>query len=273
MNGTNKVKKKHMIMRASSSGKNGLLVGGVCGALVFLAWAGQAAEGAKQAPVATVVEPVGPRVSLDIRDGVFQSGGRTATVGNIVKQVQAQVPDGNFVLSPGVSEVVVSNLVLRNANLLGVMTALGYASGNKVRASEVSPGVYAVIGGAVERKNKAVEAYNLSATLDRIGPRDSKAVRDWIAEINGLITTTLKAYDSRTDQQRDAPLLNFNDNTGMLVIIGQPEQLEITGKIVKALTQTGQGRRGFPAEENLLRQTKEESTKPQTTATPAETER
>ncbi len=182
--------------------------------------------------------PEEPRVFLDIQQGVIKTGGepRPATVANVVQRIQAQVPDANFVLSPGVGEIVVSNLTLRSANVEGTLTALGYATGNKVRASSVGKGnLYAVILGQAAHPEKGVEAFNLMPVMGALGARDAEAIRQRVKEISSLIIQTLTDFDTRTGELRGLPLLNFSDSTGLLVVIGHPEHLQIVSKIVKAL--------------------------------------
>lgn len=180
-----------------------------------------------------------PRISFVIKNGLLEWGGETnqATVGNVIQNLRDRTRDTDFVLSPGVAEIAVSNLTLRAADLRGALEAIAMATGNKVRVGLLGKGnVYALTLGQAKRPELGVEAFNLSPILDLMGPRDSDLVRRQIVEINTLIVQTLKSFDARTEQQRGTPLLNFNENTGLLVIIGHPEQLEIARKIVQALT-------------------------------------
>jgi len=204
-----------------------------------------------------------PRIRLDIKQGDIRLGRSTvkpATVANVIKDLSDQAPHADFVLSPGVAEIVVSNLTLRSADLRGALQAIGAATGNKVRVLPLGErNLYALTLGEAARPEKSLEAFNLSPVLDSLGPRDSKAVAHQVEEITQFILATIKNFDQRTKQERGNPLVSFHPGTGLLVVIGHPEQLEIVSKIVQALN--APVRSGAPARpENVEATPKNKST-------------
>ncbi|MCB9913445.1 MAG: hypothetical protein H6827_10645 [Planctomycetes bacterium] len=206
------------------------------GVLLWPARAQSQAPAAAPPPQAAVPQKV--RVDLDIRQGLLDGrGNHPATIARVVDVLQAQVPDANFVLSPGVSGVVVSNLTLRSADLEGALTALEFATGRKVLARQVAQdNIYAVTTGQAGQSEKGVEVFNLTPILRAMGPEDQQGVRECIKEICTVIVQTISDFDRETGREWDTPQPNFNESTRLLVIIGHPEQLEIAGKIIKALT-------------------------------------
>jgi hypothetical protein len=189
-----------------------------------------------------------PRISLDIKLGLIilktsKQGGETrpATLGNVVQILQAQAPEADFVLSPGVAEVVVSNLTLRSAFLSGALEALSFATGNKVRGASLGKGnLYALTLTQPARPEKVpekgIEVFNLSPILDTLGPRDSDAVHRYIEGLCILVSKTIDDFDARNKQQHGPSLVNFHQETGLLVVIAHPDQLEVASRIVQALT-------------------------------------
>lgn len=199
------------------------------------------AIGRTQAPGnggAEAVVPEKPRLNLDIRQGLLDGRGNDpATIARVVEVIHAQAPDANFVLSPGVADIVVSNLTLRSADLEGALAALEFATGRKVLARQVArDNIYAVTPGQTAKPEKSVEVFNLMPILRALAPGDPKEVRECLTEISTVIVQTITEFDRQTGSDRGKPLLNFNESTRLLVVIGHPEQLEIAHKIIKALT-------------------------------------
>ena len=213
-----------------------------------------------------------PRIRLDIKQGDMRLGRSTvkpATVANVIENLRDQAIHADFVLSPGVAEIVVSNLALRSADLRGALEAIGAATGNKVRVFPLGEerNIYALNLGQAPRPEKSLEAFNLSPVLDSLGPRDSKAVAQQVEEITQFILATIKNFDQRTKQERGTPLVSFHPGTGLLVVIGHPEQLEIVSKIVQALN--APVRSGAPARpENVEATPKSKSTSDPRPTTP-----
>ncbi|MBI5386431.1 MAG: hypothetical protein HZA90_17305 [Verrucomicrobia bacterium] len=204
-----------------------------------------------------------PRIRLDIKQGDIKQGRSTAkpaTVANVIENLRDQAIHADFVLSPGVAEIVVSNLTLRSADLRSALQAIGAATGDKLRVFPLGErNLYALNLGQAPRPEKSLEAFNLSPVLDSLGPRDSKAVAQQVEEITQFILATIKNFDQRTKQERGTPLVSFHAGTGLLLVIGHPEQLEIVSKIVQALN--APLRSGAPARtENVEATPKSKST-------------
>lgn len=196
------------------------------------------AQAATANPVPSAPPRAEPRISLEIKQGALRQGATTvpATVANLVENLRDRTADVDFVLSPGVGEMVVSNLTLRSADLRGTLEAICFATGNKVRVSPLGKdNVYALSLGLTARPDTSLAAFNLSALLDPLGPRESKAVAMQVEEITQLILTTVLSFDERTKQERGKPLLSFHPGTALLVVIAHPGQLEMVSQIVEAL--------------------------------------
>lgn len=167
-----------------------------------------------------------------------------ATIDNLSKYLRAIDPNLNIVLSPDVGKFIISDLKLNTRNPWAISQAVGVASGGAIVGPNGGPGIG--FGGGLRgvdrtltfvanlpRENKrSVEVFNLSGYIQTLGKADEKVVRQKIDELQELTESTLMELSRGSD---DFPDFKYHPGTRLLIVIGRPEAIEVTHKIVNAL--------------------------------------
>lgn len=174
-----------------------------------------------------------------------------ATIDNLSKYLGVIDTNLNIVLSPGVGDIVISNLKLSTRNVRAVHQAIAVSSGGAILNNDVSGanfggmngngmGATLTFVGANSQSNHrpSVEVFNLTGYIQSLGKVDDKVVAQKVDELKELILFTLTDLNSSTE----LPNFKFHSGTKLFIVIGKPEAIEVTRKIINALS--GQQRNG-----------------------------
>jgi hypothetical protein len=179
-----------------------------------------------------------------------------ATMDNISLYLRATDPHLSVVLSPGTSGVTISNLKIKTSMLPQISDAISIASGNAVNGNggfRPRGGFFGANGrqqigestltftSRESESHPTVEVFNLSGYIQTLGKVDDKVVSQKLDELQEMILSTLqdlRIYKSSSD----APNFKYHPGTKLLIVIGKPEAIEVSRKIINALS--GQPRNG-----------------------------
>jgi len=177
-----------------------------------------------------------------------------ATMENISRYLRATDPHLNVILSPGTGGVTISNLKIKTILLPSVSDAITIASGNTIRGNGGfrgrggfvgpnggrQPGESSITFTSRESESQpTLEVFNLSGYIQTLGKVDEKVVQQKLDELQLLIMNTLRSLDKSS---AEAPNFKFHSGTKLLIVVGKPEAIEVTRKIVNALS--GQQKNG-----------------------------
>ena len=187
-----------------------------------------------------------------------------ATMENISRYLRAVDTNLNVILSPGTGDFTISDLKLKTSSLRSIPDAISIASGGDVRASSGSIGM-GRLGGPNGRpfgestlsftsrdsaNHSAMEVFNLSGYIQTLyfqmaGHADDKYISQKLDELQNLILATMRdmgIYKSSSD----APNFRYHSGTKLLIVIGKPEAIEVTRKIINALPGQTKVERNLP---------------------------
>jgi len=173
-----------------------------------------------------------------------------ATMENLSKFLRVVDPRLNIVLAPGTEGLVISNLKLKTSNLNTVSEAIAVATSGTIRGSGAgrSPGADfggGAFGRAAERtitftsrapfNESTVEVFNLSGYIQTLGNPDQDTINQKLSELKGLIVGTLGDLHHGWSSA-DGPNFQYHSGTRLLIVTGKPEAIDLTRKIVNALS-------------------------------------
>lgn len=171
-----------------------------------------------------------------------------ATIENLSKYLRAIDPNLNIVLSPDVGHITIQNLKLNSRNPFSISQAVSVASGGAI----VGPGGGGGLGfggglRGMERsltfianrpppEKPSVEVFNLSGYIQTLGKVDDKVIGQKLDELeHNLIFPTLDSLHIL--QTGDTvPTFKYHPGTKLLIVIGNREAIEVTRKIINALS-------------------------------------
>jgi hypothetical protein len=164
-----------------------------------------------------------------------------ATINNLSKYLRAIDPDLNIILSPDVGDLTIANLKLSTRNLASISEAFSVASGGVIRASRIAGGGGGFGGPGADRSltfvtgrsqdQSSVEIFNLSGYVQTLGKVSDDMLGQKIDELHLIVQDTLHQLH-KTD---GSPSFQFHRGTKLLIVIGKPEDLAVTRKIIDAL--------------------------------------
>jgi hypothetical protein len=142
----------------------------------------------------------------------------------------------NIVVAPAAKGVQIKDLKLRSADMAAVVEAAELATDE------------AVHGGASTGKNnwhfvalpqkdavRKVEVFNISLYINSLGNPSNDEVQKKLQDLEDLIHRTLAELHEHDSKQPPAPQVSFHPGTSMLIVIGSPEDIEVTRKFINAL--------------------------------------
>jgi len=170
-----------------------------------------------------------------------------ATMDNLSKYLRAIDTNLNIVLSPDVGNITIPNLKLNTRNVIALHEAIAVASGNAIFDNSGSPGFGFV--GSSENKTApnltfvsarshtrpSVEVFNLSGYIQSLGKVDDKVVVQKLDELKEIIAATVRDQNNN-DTSAELPNFKFHSGTKLFIVIGKPEAIEVTRKIINALS-------------------------------------
>jgi hypothetical protein len=175
-----------------------------------------------------------------------------ATLISVVDFLRDMHPEANIAMSPELANVKIADLKLRAASLDDELEALRVASGERfiwtrpaaMAAVDPGPGLprapasaqtalYSLVpneAGKYAASRRTVEVFNLGPYLQRKGAARDNSIK----EIEQIILATLRQMKG-DDSADDAPSYQFHSGANLLIVIGQPEALEVARKVLSAL--------------------------------------
>jgi hypothetical protein len=205
---------------------------------------------------------------LEIAQGVLVSGGESvpATLANVVDVLRDLSPKATIALAPELSNLPVADLKLRSiANLSDALDAVRVASGYGFQWRKGAPkdggqvfdpatglprppaagesSLYVLdqgldaAGNPTGRARRIVELFNLSGYLAHLPNPNPQEVDRTLDEIRATILDTLESLNKEGNvTENDLPDFIFYPGTGLWIVTGPPEAIDVARKVVTALT-------------------------------------
>ena len=155
-----------------------------------------------------------------------------ATLQNVSEVLRDIYPNVNITLAPGLENLIIGDLKLRlsSMRLNDVLQAMELASGAKfsVRGSQTS----FLLAPAQQQGSRKTEVFNLSTFLQGLEERDERSVGVAVEQVKELI---LQTYAELKPKETTQPSFQFHSGANLLIMIGEPEALEVATKVVNAL--------------------------------------
>jgi hypothetical protein len=155
-----------------------------------------------------------------------------ATLQNVTEVLRDIYPNFNITLAPGLENLRIGDLKLRlsSMQLNDVLQALELASSAKfsVRGSKTS----FLLAPTRQQSSRKTEVFNLSGYLQSLEDRDDKSVASAVNQVRELI---LETYRELKPSETASPSFQFHPGANLLIMIGEPEALEVGSKVVNAL--------------------------------------
>ena len=220
----------------------------------------RAQEQPKSPEAAPAAQPAGKVHSgspyqLKIERGSIVRNGQEIepTLANAVEVLRDLWSNVSIVLAPEVSRVKLGDLKLRSVNDVSeALEALRAASGYRFEWRPIpSPGrsagasdLYVLDLGAhtepFQRSRRMMEAFNLSRYIESHS-EDWKGdkvryINETLSEITKTVAETMYSVMEGQEAPDEQPRLQYHEGTGLLIVTGPPEAIEVARKIVTALT-------------------------------------
>jgi hypothetical protein len=205
---------------------------------------------------------------LEIGDGILLTGGKKgpAKLSGIVDVLRDEYQDVNIVLAPELGEVIIQDLKLRAAEMPEILEALRVASGevfmwHKGLAPNIDPTTGLPLPSPAgssslyvlsrnyepqpENPKRMVQVFNLSGYLEHLGKRDEKDISASLEQIMRIVSETLDQATQGKAEAGSQPSFKFHPGANLFIVIGSPQAIEVTEKVVNALPGVA-GARGYP---------------------------
>jgi len=152
----------------------------------------------------------------------------------VVKYLREKYPEINFVMNGGAADVQVK-IELRSVTLGNILDALTFASNGNVRFDKKELRLVTVLG-REPRKRVAAElrAFSLSRYLSGLSEEDTERA---LKELDDVLNSSWEMLQNTrlAGEEFSFPKLSIHRKTKLLIVVGQPEQLEAVEQIVTAL--------------------------------------
>lgn len=175
---------------------------------------------------------------IDLRAKWGASSSVDATLLNIVEVLRELHTNANITIAPGLEKLRIGDLKLRSSRLDNELQAVQLASGLKfdcvlARNSDATNPFFLLSAQPAEQTRKA-DVFNLSPYFQQLGEPDAKEIDENIQRIRDLI---LKTYAELRPDTTELPSFQFHPGANLLVVIGQPDALDVAQKCINALQQ------------------------------------
>jgi hypothetical protein len=181
------------------------------------------------------LEPLKGRVDIKEIWGPEDTHSVLANIKNLSKYLRAVDTNLNIVVAPQAAAVQIKDLKLRAADMAEVAEAAEIATDEAVHGGP-SPGKnnwhFGALAHYIDRK---VEVFNISLYINSLGNENDAKVGEKLDQIKLLIANTLKELHAGDSKQPELPQINFHSGTSLLIVVGTPEAIEVTRKIINAL--------------------------------------
>lgn len=161
----------------------------------------------------------------------------TATINNLAKYLRAIDPTMNIVVSDQAAPLQVNNLKLHAADMREVVEATEIATDQTVRGGPSSGrNNWYFVASLQKNPTQTVEVFNIGGYLGTLGKIvETDTVHKRLDDIEMLIRDTVASLHPSDPRPPPLPDFKFHEGTGLLIVIGPPEAIEVTRKIIDAL--------------------------------------
>jgi len=204
-----------------------------------------------------------PTNEFTFRDGAYAEPVTSvpATIANLAKYLRAADTNANITVSPSAAEIQIKDLKLHGADVGEVVNAVGVATDEAVYGGGGSYGngrfecsFRANQANLQQNSERTVEVFNMSGyihSLHLINPPPEAVVQKKLDEIHELVLETLASLRGQGDVN-----FRFHPGTELLIVIGKPDAIEVTRKIIDALPGQSQGNQEAPLDNQANQQQK-----------------
>lgn len=170
-----------------------------------------------------------------------------ATIANLAKYIRAADTNGNMNVSPSAADIQIKDLKLRGADVSEVLDAVNTATDEAVRGtgSFDRDGKYSCVFHTTYQFSpprnpvRTVEVFDIRGYIGFLGlpnnTNDEEKIRQKLNELQSLIIVTLANLHVGDTKPREEPYFNFHKGTGLFIVVGSPEAIDVTRKFVNAL--------------------------------------
>ena len=182
-------------------------------------------------------DPWSRRISELVLDGV-----PLVEVANYLAETNF-FPEINFVMADDMKDIPIK-LKLRSVNLDDIFTAIALTTKDSVVANKVTDAMVSfqhqeVVGAPVDTK-PLCRAFSLSRYLAGKSDKDvDKAMAD-VEDALNLCWQMLNRAD-RSNTRGESPQLNLHRGTKLLIVVGQPSQVEVVAQVINQLEEGSGG--------------------------------
>ncbi len=165
------------------------------------------------------------------------------TLGHAIDILRRLHPELTFALSPGLGDVKLGELKLRANDVDQTLEALRLASGNRFvfaapshvpdGGSEAMHSLYLLQASEPANRRRMVEAFNLGPWISGAGSEDAKQER--IQRLRMIIHDTIERLKQTPLDSADQPDVLYHPEANIMVVIGEPEAIDVAGKIIRAM--------------------------------------
>ena len=157
-----------------------------------------------------------------------------ATIGNLAKYLRLWNTNLNLIISPGATDVKISDLKLHTGDMNALLSALYVATDGNVSCRALTgKDIWGIKDEpAANVSHRTVEVFNLSGYINTLGKSDETFIHQRLEEIERLTNETIEGlYEGRLQH----PGFRFHPGTSLLIVTGDVDAINVTRKIINAL--------------------------------------
>ena len=162
-----------------------------------------------------------------------------ATIENLAKYLKVENPDLNIVLSPGTAEHSINDLKLRSGDMKAITEAVTIATDSKIRGSQLSgKDNWTFMVQRPPNQQQQVEVFNLTGYIEVLNTPNENVIAQKLDEVEQIIIQTLRNLEQRQNGESgssQSPEFRFHAGTSLLIVMGTPQAIDVSRKIVNAL--------------------------------------
>jgi hypothetical protein len=184
-----------------------------------------------------LIAPLKNRVDVKALWGSGDARGVPATVGNLMKYLRSADTNLTIVVSPGAAGLQINDLTMRSGNMPALAEALSIATDNKIHGSLMTAkDSWTFFAAPQPQTERTLEVFNLNSYILSLGEADRDAVAKSLDEVQQLILSTLRQLHPSGYSSTDDPQFSYHPGTKLLIVTGSREAIEVSRKIVNALS-------------------------------------
>ncbi len=201
---------------------------------------------AKETPPASTAATGGTNAFVPATNRIKEFHVDGLPLAEVVKNLQEQFPDVNFLMTPEVrdfAEPIV--LQLRSVTLQEILTAIQLTTrgalqinplfNEKMVSLSLDPNV--IMEGKLPKPQKICRAFSLSNYLSNRSPDQTSAALKEVEDALAQCWSMLSKANSKAnkDNKFERPELSLHPETKLLIVVGEPEQLEVVAQVVNEI--------------------------------------